>query len=187
MAEPYLNRVHGGEDPQAVTFSIEIPDFGWHAAYRVAREFRVVPRLEQEQIVNECLAQIGPTETALEDLEFEGTEKQDDSLESSAGDVNNALANLIKDSKDFLKKRVSWKEFCMGVEETLDEITFEPPPGLPTHFYDKPHARVRPLLESATSKLTSILQRIDSGNRVEAEAYAQKIASENANMLNTTS
>ena len=51
-----LNRVQGGEEPQAVTLSIEIPDFGWHAAYRVARRFRVVPRLEQEQIVKECLA-----------------------------------------------------------------------------------------------------------------------------------
>ena len=123
----------------------------------------------------------------MDDLEFEGSEKQNDPLETSVGDVNNALANLIKDGSDFLKKRISWQEFCMGVEKTLDEITFEPPPGLPTHFYNKPHARVRPLLEFATCKLTSVLQRIDSGNRAEAEAYAQKIASENANMLKTTS
>jgi hypothetical protein len=170
-----INVIPGGEQPLAVTLSVQIQDFGWYEAYRVARRFRVAPRIEQEQLVKDCLAQIDSIETALDDLHDEASESQNDSLVDSAWTIGNSLRNLIEDGNNFLRKRISWKELCIGVENVHDELATET--GM-TH-----HARVRPLLEVAASTIAALFQAVDSGNRDDAEAYAEKIAKENATMF----
>jgi len=169
------NVVPGGDQPAAVSLSVQIPDFGWYEAYRVARRFRIVPRLEQEQLLKDCLAQIDSIETALDDLHDEASESQNDSLADSAWTIGNSLRNVIEDGNNFLRKRISWKELCIGVENVYDELATES--GM-TH-----HARVRPLLEVAASTIAALFQAVDSGNRDDAEAYAKKIAQENATMF----
>lgn len=171
------NVVPGGDQPLATTLSIQIPDFGWHEAYHAARRFCVVPRLEQEKLVKEYLAQIDSTETALDDLDNESMENQNDALGEIASIIANTLRNLIEDGNNFLRKRISWKEFCMGVENANDELATEIL-NLGTH-----HARVRPLLESAAGRISALFEAIDSGNREDAEAYAQNIAKENAKIF----
>lgn len=171
------NIVPGGEQPLAVTLSVHIPDFGWGEAYHAARRFRVLPRLEQEQLVKDFLAQIDKTEAALDDLDAEGSEHQNDSLEDSAWTIGNILRNLIQDGENLIRRRVSWKDFCMDVEMANDELASEIR-NLTTH-----HSRVRPLLEFATGKIITLFQAIDSGNRGDAEAYAQRIAADNATLF----
>jgi hypothetical protein len=171
------NIVAGGEQPLAVTLSIQIPDFGWAEAYHAARRFRVIPRVEQEQLVKDFLAKIDSTETALDELDNDSLETQNNSMGESACIVANTVRNLIEDGENFIGRRISWKDFCMGVENANDELASEIR-NLTTH-----HARVRPLLEFARSKVTTLFQAIDSGNREDAEAYAQKIAKENAKLF----
>ena len=171
------NVVPGGDQPLATPLSIQLPDFGWHEAYHAARRFRVVPRLEQEKLVKECLPQIDSTETALDDLDNESLEKQNDPMGESASIIGNTLRNLIEDGNNFLRRRISWKEFCMGVENANDELAAE------ILNLGRHHARVRPLLEPATGMISALFQAIDSGNREDAEAYAQNIAKENAKIF----
>ena len=65
----------------------------------------------------------------------------------------------------------------MGVENANDVLTAE----ILNLGID--HSRVRSLLESATSEISALFQAIDSGNREDAEAYAQNIAKENAKIF----
>ena len=173
------NVVPGGEQPLAVTLSIQIPDFGWSAAYHAARRFSVIPRVEQERIIKDFVTQIYSTETGLDELDYEGSEKQNDSLEESAWTISNIVRNLTQDGENFLRRRISWKDLCLGIESANDELATEIR-NLTTH-----HARVRPLLKLAAGKTTILFQAIDSGNREDAEAYAQKIAKENAKIFKT--
>jgi hypothetical protein len=168
------NLVAGGEQPLVATISIEIPDFGWSEAYHAAREFRVLSRLDQETLVKNFLAEIESTEGALDDLDYAGSENEDDSLGESASIVANVVRNVTEDGTRFLKRKISWKDLCMGIESASDELAAEIG-NLRTH-----HARVRPLLELAASKTLAIFHAIDSGNRKAAEAYADKVAEKNA-------
>ena len=113
----------------------------------------------------------------MDDLDDEASENHTDSLEESAWTIGNIVRNLTQDGENFLRRRISWKELCMGVESAYDELATEIR-NLTTH-----HARVRPLLELAAGKITTLFQAIDSGNRQDAEAYAQKIAKENAKIF----
>jgi hypothetical protein len=171
------NVVHGGEQPGAVTISLEILDFGWHAAYYAARKFRAIPRLEQETLVQGFLSQIDSTEIALDNLDNEGSDNQDDVLADSASTITNILRNAMEAGEDFLKRRLSWKEFSIVIEQTNDELMSEIG-NLTTH-----HARVRPLLEFAAGEVRRLFEAIDSGNRESAEAYAHQIAKENAELI----
>jgi hypothetical protein len=171
------NIVPGGQDPLAGTLCAQIPEFGWSEAYHAARRFRVISRLEQEQLVKDCLAQIDSTETALDDLDYEASENQNDSLADSAWTIGNIVRNLTRDGEHFLRRKISWKDLCMGIENAHDELATEMR-NVNTH-----HARVRPLLELAASKITALFASVDSGNRDDAEAYAAKIAKENANVF----
>jgi hypothetical protein len=49
------NVVPGGEQPLAVTLSVQIPNFGWHEAYHAARRFRVISKREKAQLPNQIL------------------------------------------------------------------------------------------------------------------------------------
>ena len=65
----------------------------------------------------------------------------------------------------------------MGVENASDELRTEIS-NSNTH-----HVCVRPLLELAVGKIMALFQVMDSGNREAAEAYAEKIAKENAKLF----
>ena len=88
------------------------------------------------------------------------------------------MQNLTNDADNFLRKRISWKDLCRGVENANDELNTEISNSIT-------HVRVRPLLEVAASTIAALFQAVDSGNRDDAEAYADKIAKENAKIFGT--
>jgi len=161
--------------------SLNFEDFGWAEAYHAARQFRSMSRDEQEQLVKDFLAQLDPTESALDDLDWEASERGSVSLGDSALTVGNTLRNVIKDGKNLVKRKISWKQFGTGVEQCHDELAVESG-DLAAH-----HRRVRPLLELAAGIVTSLLKRIDSGNREEAEKYAKLIADEKRSLVQNLS
>lgn len=170
------NRVSGGADPLAITISIETPDFGWSEAYCAARQFRFLPRQDQEKFVKDFLAEIDVIETSLDKLCDEGSDNEDDLLLESAEEVEMLVNGVTKDGKDFLKRKISWKDLCLSIEDASDDLADE------ASKMDTRHARVRPLLKIAAGKMGNLVQAIDSGNRDEAEAYAWRIATENAKL-----
>ena len=169
--------VHGGDQPGAVTIAFEIADFGWHAAYRVARQFRTLTRPKQEQLVSEFAERVEPIEATLDDLDNEASEAANDALADSAGMILNALRNALDDAHNFLKRKISWRDFCFSVEDADEELKFE------TENQGSPDSPFQDYLVGAAHELGRLLRAVDSGNRQEAEAYATKVAQENKNLV----
>lgn len=168
-----LNRVPGGESPIAAVVTVALSEYGeaWQTAYDEARTFKLLDRGQQEQIASRLNEELKPVSDAADKMrdEFEDDEALDDSLM----DVDYIAGSLMQSSKDFLRRRVSWKDFAIGIEEMLEEFADED--------IRKLHRKARPLAEQAIAVASGIFAEIDSGNRHEAEQIANRVAEKSQN------
>jgi hypothetical protein len=165
-----LNRVPGGEDPIAAVVSVALSEYGtaWQTAYDEARTFKMLDRGQQEQVARRLSDELKPVSDAADTMR-DKTE-DNDALDDSLMDVDYIAGSLMQSSKDFLRRRVSWKDFAIGIEEMLDEFDDDE--------VKKLHPKARPLAVEAVAVASHIFAEIDSGNRHEAEQIANR-ASEN--------
>jgi hypothetical protein len=163
------NWVPGGEEPLSIELGLPIVDGGWSAAYDDARIFKEFPRREEETIVEGLKNEIGAIISKLEDLKL-GTEDEDNKiLSDNVIDLEYFIYGLLDVSSDFLRRRVSWKDFALTLEETRDDLEFEL-----VSIADY-HKEMQPLLEQLFQISSKVFFEIDSGNRKEAEETATRI------------
>jgi hypothetical protein len=117
----------------------------------------------------------------LDELEYECSEAGNDAVADVAGIIGNTLRNAIEEGHNLLKRRISWKEFCVAIEDAADELELE------MQNHSTANSQVRIYLEPGVSVVRQMLQAVDSGNRHEAEAYAGKIANENKRLIKQNS
>jgi hypothetical protein len=163
------NRVSGGENPLSIQFGIQFDDGGWSAAYYNARKFKEFPRGEEEMLVSDLNKELDTIISKLQHFEQEALDRNDEKLSDSVTDIDCLIGSLHDVSSDFLRNRVSWKDFALALEETLDDLESE------LEDITKYHKKVIPLLKQTSQITAKVLLEIDSGNRKEAEETATRM------------
>ncbi len=163
------NWVPGGEDPVSSRLEIQFDDGGWSAAYCKARKFKELKRDKEEDTVRDLNKSLEPIVGNLDVLKEEADDRDDEKLSDSVADLECIVEGLRDVSSDFLRRRVSWKDFALGLEDATDDFEWE--------LEDSAgyHKKVKRLLKSAFELTAKFLGRIDSGNRREAEDTAARI------------
>jgi hypothetical protein len=163
-----VNRVPGGEHPLSLGFTIPLsrPGQVWITTYEQSRKFRELERNEQEQVARQLRGGLQAVIAGLDELRE--SHNDDEALDDSATDVDCIVGSQIDRTKDFLRRRVSWKDFALGVEEMLDDLG-------PADI-NQLHKKAQPLASEAAAIAARILRAIDLGNRLEAEELADRAA-----------
>ena len=86
-------------------------------------------------------------------------------------DLDVLVRNLSDASSEFLRHRLSWKEFALTLEETCDDLELE------MEDVANYHKKVKVLLKRAYKIAGKLLLEIDSGNMKEAEETARRLTS----------
>ena len=162
------NRIPGGEEPLAIRLEVLALDPVWSAAYYEAREFVALPRKQQEAIVASVKSKLEPVIEQLSDLEDEADESEDERLLDSVSNVDSIIRSLLDTSSDFLRRRVSWKDFAFAIEDACGDLESE------LEDADEYHAKVTPLLKQAFLAIKGLYNSVDSGNRKHAEEMAER-------------
>ena len=165
------NMVPGGEDPLSIRFGIKFDDGGWSEAYYNTRKFKEFPRSEEEAIVKELNKELDAILSELSHLGQESEDNNNEKLSDSVTDLDCFIGSLRDTSSDFLRHRLSWKDFALTLEETLDDLESE------IEDVAKYHEKTKPLLKQACKITAEVLIGIDSGNRKEAEQTANRMKS----------
>jgi len=166
------NYLPGGESPASVEIGMVLNDKGWSQAYYKFREFNKLTRREQENFANNLKEKLKPIFSQLADLENEGDESNNDQLFDSASTVTCIVYSLIEIISDYMRRRVSWKELGIGLEDAITDLKWE------LKEYTEHHHRVLPTMKMALEMMTICFTRIDSGNRASAEEQANKAVRE---------
>jgi hypothetical protein len=106
-----LNRVPGGEDPLSVAVTVALSEQGqaWQTAYEESRQFKVLDRDQQEQFVRRVSEGLNPIIASVDELRDEAEE--DDAIDDSLMDIDCIVGSHLDFAKDFLRRRISWKDF----------------------------------------------------------------------------
>jgi hypothetical protein len=162
------NQAPGGEELLSVGFGFRIPGFSdYYTAYYEARMFKALPRMEQERIANAVEGRLRTFDDQFFRLEKEALEVNK-KLYDSASYARSIILDLLKAASDFERRRISWKDFGIALEDAVDDLELE--------LEDSPrhHPRVLALLEEIIQPVQEFLTEIDSGNREEAEESAKR-------------
>ena len=164
------NWLPGGEDPVSVKISFDagLKFRTWHRVYWEARRFTNAGRDAQESIAMRLQNLLEPVFQKLTALEEVAEQIRDESLADSVLTLDSNLQGQRETTDDFLRRRVFWHDFAMNLEFMLD--------GLEPEDLAELHENVRPLAEAVLASATVLLEEIDSGNRKEAEAEAERVA-----------
>jgi hypothetical protein len=160
------NWLPGGEHPVSISISFPLDDNGWSAAYYEARSFKVLPRREQEEIAVSVTKQLKLIIDRLSCLEEKADANEDENLSDIVSNVEIIIGSLSDTSSDFIRHRISWKDFGIGLEDTLDELEWE------MEDTSEQHPKVLPLFREAIKTLKEFFSKVDSGNRKEAKEFA---------------
>jgi hypothetical protein len=161
-----VNQVPGGENPISVSISVDVSDSlgRWLEAYASFRKFKDLPRNNQEEFIQRLANSFRPSVKAIEELE---ENEPSEAVSDSLSDLDCIIGSVIDSGKDFLKRRISWQDFAIGLEEAVDDLQ-------PTDIAQM-HRAVRSLARRAAKVSIAALAEIDSGNREDAEIAANQM------------
>ena len=162
------NESLGGESSLEISVGFEFDDGGWSQAYFDARVFKQFSREEEEVLVqqyNESLASIC---NEIDKFKDEGFDQEDKRVADLAVDMDFFAGSLLDFNRDFLRRRLSWKELGISVEEMIEDIEFD------LEEEKKYPENMRSVLERVLSLAREFLTKIDSGNMTEAQQIANR-------------
>ena len=163
------NWVPGGEVPASIELRIQFDDGGWSAAYYDARKFKDLPRRRQETLARRLNRVLDAIIRRCDVLEMQADDNDDDKLSDYVGGCGCTIGSLSDASSDFLRRRASWKDLALAVEDALDDLESE------MEDIAKHQEEVRSLFKRALKVVASLLREIDTGNRKEAEETATRM------------
>jgi len=162
----------GGESTLSSWLSCSFDDRGWSAAYSNARVFKNFSRDEEETLCKDFDETLEPLCREIASFREKAEEAMHEKIQNHADDLDFFAFNLRDGVSDFLRRRLSWKDLALFVEQMIEDIESDLE-AVPSR-YGKTLTLYRGLLGVATS----FLSKIDSGNRKEAEAEADRVASQ---------
>jgi hypothetical protein len=162
------NLIPGGEDPASVRIEVQLDDNGWSAAYYDARTFKNLSLQEKEVIAASTTDALEPIVNLLRYLDDEADDNDDEELSDSVCIVDMIIRGILDASTEFQRRRMSWKDFVVAMEEGLDDLESE------LKNTDRHHHKVRESLHQDFVLTRPLLVAMDSGNRKDAEEYANR-------------
>jgi len=160
------NWLPGGEIKLAIEIGIAYDDHGWSKAYYDARNFKRLPRPEEESFVRQLATTLDTHLLTLNQFKTALETRANDRIEDNILTLDCIIGSLNDSILDFLKRRCSWKDMCISLEEALDDLIGE---------FDrirKYGRNTKTVLQKARMAITAALGEIDTGNRAEAERIA---------------
>jgi len=106
----------------------------------------------------------------LNELSANADAKQRASIDDSIYHLDCILGSQVDLAADLLKRRVSWKEFALGLEEVVGDLDLD--------MLEVRDGKVISLAKQAISAATRLLATVDPGNRAESDEAAEKLAPE---------
>ena len=162
----------GGETTLSSRLSFSFDDHGWSKACSNAREFKEFPRDKEEALANDFDKALKPICDEIELFKEEVEELANDKVQDHAEDLDFFASNLRDEISEFFRRRLSWKDLALFVEEMIEDVE--------SSLEDMPstNGKARTLCERLLAITVAFLNGIDSGNRKTAEEEADRIAHE---------
>jgi hypothetical protein len=173
------NRFPGGDMPATFTTGSDYEKRDWDKAYDKFRRFKTLDKLEKEKLATDLYEDLNEIYNQLWELYNEVDYSKDIEDETTGlyfpGDVIGAFEDAMVASKEFLKNRISWKDFCLDIEYSFDWFNEE------WVGEDKENAKnlsgdVFEYFLESRRLVSEAYQKIDSGNKQEAIQLANQEA-----------
>lgn len=162
------NEALGGESSLEIHLGFQFGDNGWSQAYFNARLFKQFPREKEEALVQEYNESLNSIYHEIDIFKDEAFNQDDEKLIEIADNLECFAGSLMDFNRDFLRRRISWKELSISVEETIEDIECD--------LEDEQiyYGNKKTILESVLRVAVKFLTKIDSGNKKEAEETANR-------------
>lgn len=173
------NHIPGGENPASIAISFGDNETDeWQDAYEQERKFKRLNEIEKEKLANNLYKELNKIYEDLWELDYKedySEEVYDEEGINYPGAVISAFEDAMVASKEFLKQRISWKDFCLDIE-----CSFE-------WYNEEWVGNDKDIMESLSSEAFSCFiksrklvrkayQKIDSGNKKDAIQLANQAA-----------
>jgi len=162
------NEAFGGESSLEIHLGFQFDDNGWSQAYFNARLFKQFPREKEEALVQEYNESLVSIYHEIDKFAEEASNQDDEKLIDISDNLVFFAGSLIDFNRDFLRRRISWKELAISIEEMIEDIEYDLEDEQ-MYYGDK-----RSVLESVLRVSAKFLKKIDSGNKKEAEETANR-------------
>lgn len=169
------NHIPGGEMPASFTINFgndEIDE--WQEVYYKKRKFLTFSKKEREDIASKIHENLDSIYWELNEIDNQTDYVFDDEEESNhnAFMLIGAFEEPMIGAEEFLKKRVSWKEFCLDLESSYEYFQSQ-------HENDKINKekfspKVFDLFIKSRALVIEAYQKVDSGNKQEAIQLANQ-------------
>jgi len=166
------NYFPGGEDVASVGIYLDLPpEIATNlAAHDRQRQFIELSRAAQELLAKQVVFEFEAIIDQLNELSANADAKQRASIDDSIYHLDCILGSQVDLAADLLKRRVSWKEFALGLEEVVGDLDLD--------MLEVRDGKVISLAKQAISAATRLLATVDPGNRAESDEAAEKLAPE---------
>lgn|GEM_PF-2106918 len=170
------NHIPGGDLPASFSIGIGSGISDWQKAYNEVRKFKKLNQSDRVKLATQLqkdLIEVFERLWAL-DNEIDYTKEiSEEEYDFLPGSVIGAIEDAFEASKDYPKKRISWKRFCLDVEYSYEYLTKE------TYKDEEINAKkfsddlYNEFLKCRKS-IQKIYHKIDSGNKKEAIKIANQ-------------
>ena len=162
------NESLGGESSLEIRFGFEFDDKGWSQAYFDARIFKQFSREKEEALVKEFNESLNRIHHDVDRFNDQAFDQDDDKLIDIADNLEYFAGSLVNFNTDFLRRRISWKELAISIEEVIEDIESD------LENEETYQGNPRSILKELLRVSTEFLGKIDSGNKKEAEDIANR-------------
>ena len=174
------NRIPGGDLPASFSIGIGSGISDWQKAYNEVRKFKKLDESSRVNLATQLQKKLSEAFERLWALDNEidyTKEISEEEYDFLPGSVISAIEDAFEASKDYPKKRISWKRFCLDVEYSYGYFTKQ------TYKDDEINAKkfsddlYNEFFKSRKS-IQKVCQKIDSGNKREAIKIANQASTD---------
>lgn len=162
------NEALGGESSLEINLRFQFDDNVWSQAYFDARLFKQFPREKEEALVQKYNESLVSIRHEIDRFNDQAYSQDDDKLIEIADDLECFAGSLVNYNSDFLRRRISWKELAISIEDMIEDIKCD----LEDEQIYSGDSRL--ILESVLKIAEKFLTKIDSGNKEEADVTANR-------------
>lgn len=171
------NHIPGGEHPASFAISLVSNEISkWQKVYNEKRKFISVSNEVKNAIATKVHEKLELIYWKLNEIDNQADYDFDDESDHTAFMLIGAFEDPMVDAEEFLKNRISWKDFCLDLEGAYEY--FQDQYGDEKINKEKFSDEVYKLFLESRAIVTQAFKKIDSGNKKEAIQSANQEATD---------